>query len=319
MNDVLKPNVYIIGAPKCGTTALSFYLSSHPQVFLCDPKEPFYWCDDFPELAARRGFENLDQYMRLFDKADATVHRAIMEGSTHYLKSTRAIPRINEFQPESKFVAMLRNPVEVVYAYFGQMRLGFQEDQADFESAWRLIGERRKGNQIPDGCYAAYNLFYDEFAFYADALERFFAEVPGERRKVILFDDFKDDPAAVYRDTLRFLELRDDGRVDFPTVLGASENRLSSLHRLMVQPPKPLRPIVNPIRSIVKATFSQEQRLKMRELFRRKKKREPLSPELIAELADHFKDDIVRTGEIIGRDLSAWMTAKSTTPITHAQ
>ena len=43
----MQPNFFIIGAPKCGTTALSRYLSQHPNIFMSDPKEPHYFCDDF--------------------------------------------------------------------------------------------------------------------------------------------------------------------------------------------------------------------------------------------------------------------------------
>jgi len=38
-----KPNFFIVGAPRCGTTALSEYLRGHPNVFMCHPKEPFYF------------------------------------------------------------------------------------------------------------------------------------------------------------------------------------------------------------------------------------------------------------------------------------
>ena len=50
MNKNKIPNFFIVGAPKCGTTALYEYLSSHPDVFLCDPKEPNYFSCDFATL-----------------------------------------------------------------------------------------------------------------------------------------------------------------------------------------------------------------------------------------------------------------------------
>lgn len=41
-----KPNFFIIGAPKCGTTSLAHYLGEHPDIFMSYPKEPFYFCPD---------------------------------------------------------------------------------------------------------------------------------------------------------------------------------------------------------------------------------------------------------------------------------
>ena len=42
----LKPNFFIIGAPKCGTTSLSVYLSEHREIVMSHPKEPHYFSTD---------------------------------------------------------------------------------------------------------------------------------------------------------------------------------------------------------------------------------------------------------------------------------
>jgi hypothetical protein len=47
-----KPNFFIVGAPKCGTTALSEYLRSHPDVFFSSPKEPLLHRRGAPEAFA---------------------------------------------------------------------------------------------------------------------------------------------------------------------------------------------------------------------------------------------------------------------------
>ena len=41
-----NPNLFIVGAPKCGTTSLHYYLNQHPDVYLCEPKEPNYYNTD---------------------------------------------------------------------------------------------------------------------------------------------------------------------------------------------------------------------------------------------------------------------------------
>ena len=45
-----KPDFFIVGAPKCGTTSLAEYLNSNPRVFVTNPKEPFYFCKDFNNI-----------------------------------------------------------------------------------------------------------------------------------------------------------------------------------------------------------------------------------------------------------------------------
>ena len=47
----LAPNLFIIGAPKSGTTSLYQYLRSHPNIFMCTPKEPNYFSNDLNGLS----------------------------------------------------------------------------------------------------------------------------------------------------------------------------------------------------------------------------------------------------------------------------
>ena len=43
-----RPNFFIIGAPKSGTTAMAGYLGDHPGIHFCEPKEPCFFATDFP-------------------------------------------------------------------------------------------------------------------------------------------------------------------------------------------------------------------------------------------------------------------------------
>lgn len=46
-SDHWRPNLFLVGAMKCGTTSLHNYLAEHPQIFMTkDPwKEPAYFVD----------------------------------------------------------------------------------------------------------------------------------------------------------------------------------------------------------------------------------------------------------------------------------
>ena len=63
-----RPDFFILGAPKCGTTALSEYLRQHPRVFVSRPKEPHYFCADFDYYYAP-GQRSEEHYLRLFAEA----------------------------------------------------------------------------------------------------------------------------------------------------------------------------------------------------------------------------------------------------------
>src|SRR4029078_338240 len=97
-----RPNLFIVGAPRSGTTALHAYLSTHPDVFMSDPKEPMYWADDLPGAmrSSHAPVATLDEYLALFAKAEPR-HRVIGEASPIYLRSRSAIPRIEAFAPDA--------------------------------------------------------------------------------------------------------------------------------------------------------------------------------------------------------------------------
>lgn len=92
------PNFFIVGAPKCGTTALYTYLAGHPDVFMSRIKEPQFFAADI--LRHQRTVANFPQYLECF--AAARHHRRIGEASTSYLSSRSAAPEIKELSPAPK-------------------------------------------------------------------------------------------------------------------------------------------------------------------------------------------------------------------------
>jgi len=152
----IAPNFFIIGAPKTGTTALSEYLKDHPNIFFCPVKEPHFFDLD----TSKRLKLNLQTYLSLFAEADPALHQAVGEGSTGYLFSKVAVSEILKFNPNSKFIVMLRNPVDLVQSWHSEMYYEGVEDVVDFEKAWKLEQERRQGRNIPKSCWEPKKLFY---------------------------------------------------------------------------------------------------------------------------------------------------------------
>lgn len=46
-----KPNLFIIGVPKSGTTSLGEYLRTHPNIFFSTPKEISFFGKDYSLLS----------------------------------------------------------------------------------------------------------------------------------------------------------------------------------------------------------------------------------------------------------------------------
>ena len=106
-----KPNFFILGAPKCGTTSLAAWLGEHPNIFVSSEKEP-----NFFNTEDKRGITNtLEQYEDLFREA-GTEHVAVGEATVWYLSSPEAIDRILKYNSDARFIVMVRNPLEMAPA-----------------------------------------------------------------------------------------------------------------------------------------------------------------------------------------------------------
>ena len=301
----MKPNFFIIGAPKTGTSSLAQYLSEHEKVFFSAFKEPFYWCDDFNSAGNELGLQNLSSYLALFNGATED-HIAVGEGSTRYLRSKNAVKNIVEFNPDARFIIMLRNPVDVVQAYHMEQKYSLHEDVEDFEEAWRLQDKRKSGLCLPSNCSEPLFLQYGYVCKYAEQLELIYSTVSPDKVKVIIFDDFKTDTLSVYKDTLSFLGVDYDGREEFPVVNSAHKHRFKFLASLILNPPKILLPAVFSFRMwLISNRFPVVEAIKHR--LNVKASRVKISSELELELKEYFKDDIAKLSKMLNRDLTHWL------------
>lgn len=201
MNKFL-PNFFIIGAPKAGTTSLSEYLKTHPNIFIPEIKEPHFFNDDFKV----RHTYDFDTYKSFFKDVNDN-HIAIGEASVFYLYSKTAVPNILEINPSAKFIVMIRNPVEIAYSWHAQAIHSFGENVFNFQKAWKLQKKRKAGKSIPKFNRIVEALFYEDLAKLGTQVDRLLKIVPIEKIHFVIFDDFKNNPQAEYLKVLDFLGL----------------------------------------------------------------------------------------------------------------
>jgi len=304
-------NTFIVGAPKSGTSAMAAWLDEHPEAFVCNPKEPFFWSDDYPLLQQRHHMTSIDDYQAIFENAPDNA-KALIDGSTNYLASANAIERIVERDPDAKFIAMIRNPVDVVHAFHSEILFSGIETESDFESAWRLQPSRKQGKALPRDCEAPQFLQYAEVANYEDQFNRFFSLVSEKQLHVILFDEFVSDPSGAYGDVLNFLGLAPSGKEHFQKVNASHDHRFKRLSQLILNPPQCLKPVINAGRSIARSqkggwvdSFKQWLRVPS--------KRAAMSTDFKRELAMFFRPGIKSTSQLLRRDLSSWLQESSPT------
>jgi hypothetical protein len=298
----VRPDFFIVGAPKCGTTALYRYLRLHPNIYLPAKKEPHFFAHD---LGSYRAIKTMEQYSALFADAKAWHHR-VGEASVYYLRSAVAIPSIRAFNPEARIIAMFRNPVDMVYSLHSQLLYWSEEIVPDFEAAWRLQEPRSRGLDLPPGSRGAFLLQYAELGRLGSQLERLLSTFPASQVKLILYDDFAASPRQVYDDVIAFLGLPHDGRTVFPRINDNKRARMAWLRNLIRKPPPALRGAYREVKARVGRQRLDAIRQSVVKRLTVNEQREPLSPAFRAELVELFRDEVALLGRLLGRDLSHW-------------
>lgn len=289
-----KPNFFILGAPKCGTTSLATWLSEHPQIYMSPKKEPHFFNNDENHIVT----PTLELYEKLFLNVTAT-HKAIGEASVWYLHSDSAVPNIERYSPNARYVVCLRNPVEMVYSLHEQQIVNGNENVINFENAWRLNENRLKGKSVTRLCREPRHLSYGNACRLGDQLERLLSRIDSDRVLPLLLDDVKENPQREYHKILFFLGVEDDSRTDF-SVHNTAKKRRSPFLQKMVMVAGRLKRRLGIYRSIGILSSIEQKNLRYRQ-------RTPLSPYMRRALQAYFESDIKKLSGILNRDLSHWV------------
>ena len=307
----ILPDFFIVGAPKCGTTALYHYLSMHPGIYMPALKEPHFFSHDFPKFGK---VHDLESYLDLFE--EAPDHARTGEASVWYLYSNCAIPRILEANPDARIIVMLRNPVAMARSLHRQLILSLREDIDDFPSAWRAQHDRRLGRRLPLYCPEPSHLQYADVCRYSRQLERAIKIVPPGQLKILIYEEFFSDIQSQYDSVTEFLGVECDGRTIFPLINAAREPKSGWLWRFIRRPPFPLDRLHGPAQSLARKFGLRPIKL-LNDLDSKTARRAPANPVFERELYDFFAADVAALEKLLGRSLAAWKAAPIA-PVSHA-
>jgi len=290
-----KPNFFIIGAPKCGTTSLARWLSEHPNIYMSPVKEPHFFNRD-----GLYSTETLEEYETLFSQA-GPEHIAIGEASTHYLYSREAVPRILDYNPGAKFIVCIRNPIEMAPSLHAERVWQGRETVKSFEEAWRLQEERKQGRYIPRALRKdPERLQYGAYCRLGEQLVRLYSHVPKERVLVLVLDDIAENSLQEYKRILAFLDVPYAGRAEFPVY-----NRRKSVRSAYFSYALTFIATIKRYLGVKKAFGIR--RWVQKHINEPRRPREGLPSEFRAELAAYFEDDVCLLEQLLGRNFSRWL------------
>jgi hypothetical protein len=277
--DSVLPTFLVIGAYKAGTTSLYHYLRAHPQVFMTEAKETFYFTD--------RAYHNgLDWYESQF--ADAGDALARGEASTAYSAWPffEHVPeRAHALVPDAKLIYVLRHPIErLLSQYRFDARMWWDKrpiDEAVLDET-RYVSRSRYAMQI------------DQWLPYYPLERMLFLTSEGlrdDRRRELrrAYEFLGVDPDFVPRDVDREHNRREDIRVENDAVRRLRGTAVHRAARAIV--PKQLRHAVWRLGTtekqpdVVAAT---------------------ISPAVEQKLLDLLRPDLERLPGFVGPDFDAW-------------
>ena len=203
-----KPNFFILGAGRSGSTHLYNILRQHPEVFLTTPKEPSFFCRPFQVV------KNPIDYFELYEKV--TDEKIIGEASHVYLSNPSSAKLLKTLFPTAKFLLILRNPADRAHSLYDWMRRNGFEESETFEEALEAEDRRFSSSAFTSNPpQYLYNSLYYRSGLYGEQLQRYLALFPKEQFLVLKFEEFIKDRANQFKTVCRFLEIREDFTPEF--------------------------------------------------------------------------------------------------------
>jgi len=306
------PDFFIVGHAKCGTTALYEMLRCHPQIYMPDAKEPWFFARDprsnatgekiFDQTGKRA--ETLDDYLSLFEAAKPDQRAG--EASTSYLWSRTAAGAIVDVQPAARIIAILREPASFLRSLHLQLLQNRTETEKDLRKAIALEGARRQGKHIPDDAYWPQALIYSDRVRYVEQLCRYHAVFSPEQVLVLIYDDFRRDNEGTVRTVMRFLEVDDTAPIGLLRANPTVQVRSEKLEDLVIALSIGRGPVSRGAKGAIKALTPRGLRRNMLDVTQRRVvfgDAQPPDEGLMFELRRRFKGEVEALSEYLGRDL----------------
>jgi hypothetical protein len=314
--------VFVVGAPRCGTTTMARMLQAHPQILFPFVKEPHFFAQhdlrglEEPELRQVVEHDYLDHFF-----AEPEGERRVgADASVSYLYAPEQLEPVLRLWPDSRFVVGVRDPLTFLPSLHKRLIFTGDESIRRFDDAWDAVPDRAAGRRIPWSAIDPRWLRYDEAARFATYVERLFTAVGRERCLVMVFDDLIADPARQHARLIDFAGLRPVAAPEIRNERGSKAVRYPLIQKLLKRPPRALLPYLASRRfhgrfdreagkTATEEATSKRLSLRKRILLwnRAEDEKRPIPMRVQREIQAEFQDEIDRLGALMGRDLSHWL------------
>lgn len=195
------PDFFVVGAAKCGTTSLVNMLKQHPDIFIPNFKEPFYYTTGF-------GVDNVEEYVSLYEGVSKS--HMCGDATTAYLFERESAIKIKSDVPNAYIIILLRNPSDMAYSFWQYNTTHGCENLPFIDAISEHARAYRKSDKFKDECSDWWcNYLYTERAKYYQQVKNYIEIFGHEKVKIIIFERFIKEPKLVCSDLFRFLNVDD--------------------------------------------------------------------------------------------------------------
>ncbi len=275
------PDAICIGASKCATTSLHYYIKAHPQIGVQPRKEMRFFAD------VGTWAKGVDWYIHQFPTGKDRLVESFGGYYTAYPKEPEVPVRIKSLIPQAKLIYMVRDPIDRMISRYIHNYSELKEHRA----AQAALADFDDVEYVPQSLYYA-------------QLERYFPHFTREQFLVVNDDDFKNDRRATIRKIFEFLEVAPDfWSAEFDVIRHPSNQK-----RRLTQTGQTFHYLVG--QHILKHLYGHQDHI-FRKIFytpvSRAIPRPQLSADLRAQLRDIFKPDVSKLEDFTGRKFPGWL------------
>lgn len=292
------PNTFLIGAQKAATTSVYSWLSQHPDI--CAPMSvkdyAFFTRDDFFE----KGLDHLSN----FYKEEHNNEKIVLQGSVHYIFFEKALKRINRFNPNAKFILILRNPIERALSAY-EYAIKFDYENLSINEAFKKEDERMTSTDhrtLSELTYKNHGLYYEQIQIFLKYFKR-------NQLKVVLYEEVS-NPELLTSELFKFLNVDSKFTPEYKAMNITGKVKSQTIQKVFLGDNKVKNWLVH---NVANKLLSQDLKAKLRwkiiHLNTNKNKvdyLEQLNSDLKNDLLSFFKDDIDKLELFLSKDLSHW-------------
>lgn len=271
------PRFIVIGGHKCGTSSLHYYLKQHPDILM-------------PKTKGQDFLNKVKLDLKAYEKSYEikTSEKIFGEVSSVYFQSEKACQVIKQYFPNAKLLMVLRNPVDRAFSNFNALA-NDEKINVKFKD---LVNSSEPSHKI-----IKLGFYYDKLKLYIDNFEK-------HQLNPLTFDDFVKNKRKFYQQFFQFIEVDDNFIPDTSAIIRkGGAVKYKEFRNLLFS-----NPIIKKTASVILKPFTNSnQRYNLRQkvdnMFVEKKS---LSKEIRGNLIEVYREDILKTQDLLDIDLSLW-------------